>query len=123
MKRIFILSAVFALFTYSLFAQELDPTLVKKKQIMPETQNHSFLTQEYVGSSITVTGLLTVNKKTFTLKENPDSKSVVTFKLEVKKWCLKRKLKKLNGNTITLSGILTDASSTWHKKMKVLKIN
>ena len=69
MKRIFILAAVFALFTYSLFTQELDPTLVKKKQVMPETQNHSFLTQEYVGSSITVTGLLTVNKKTFTLKE------------------------------------------------------
>ncbi len=124
MKRLFTLAAIFALFTLSLFAQELDPSFLKKKA-MPELeiQNHSFLTQEHVGSSITITGLLSVNKNNFVLKENPDSRSVVTFTLEVKKWGLKRKLKKLNGKTVTLTGKLTDASATWTKKMKVEKIN
>lgn len=124
MKRLFTLAVIFALFTLSLFAQELDPSFLKKKA-MPELeiQNHSFLTQEHVGSSITITGLLSVNKNNFVLKENPDSRSVVTFTLEVKKWGLKRKLKKLNGKTVTLTGKLTDASATWTKKMKVEKIN
>ncbi len=124
MKRLFTLAAIFSLFTLSLFAQELDTSFLKKKA-MPELeiQNHSFLTQEHVGSSITITGLLSINKNSFVLKENPDSRSVVTFTLEVKKWGLKRKLKKLNGKTVTLTGKLTDASATWTKKMKVEKIN
>ena len=104
---------------FMLSAQELK--LGQKKTEIKIT-NHSFLSDEHVGSEIKITGLLTATKNTFVLTENPDSKSVVTFNLVVKKWGLKSKLRKLNGQTVTLTGTLTQATSTWTKKMKVKEI-
>ena len=123
MKRVITLIAFTVLFAFSLFAQELDLSQLKPgKTDLPVMQNHSYLTEEAVGSTIEVKGLLSVNKNSFVLKENPTSKSVVTFKLEVKKASLKRKLKKLDGKTVKITGVLTEASSTWNKKMKVLSV-
>ncbi len=120
MKKI-ITVTLFLLFGFVILgAQELK--LGQKKTEIKIT-NHSFLSDEHVGSEITITGLLTATKNTFVLTENPDSKSVVTFNLVVKKWGLKSKLRKLNGQTVTLTGTLTQATSTWTKKMKVQKIN
>ena len=124
MKRVITLIAFTVLFAFSLFAQELDLSQLKPgKTDLPVMQNHSYLTEEAVGSTIEVKGLLSVNKNSFVLKENPTSKSVVTFKLEVKKASLKRKLKKLDGQTVKITGVLTEASSTWNKKMKVLSVD
>jgi len=84
--------------------------------------NHSFLNEEHVGSEITITGLLSAKKNVFVLSENPDSRSIVTFKLKIKKWGLKRKLRKLDGQTVTLTGKLLEAPSPWTKTMQVLSI-
>ena len=123
MKRIITLIAFTVLFAFSLAAQELDLSQLKPgNTAMPAMQNHSYLTEEAVGSTVEVKGLLTANKNTFVLKENPESKSVVTFKLEVKKASLKRKLRKLNGQTVKISGVLTETNSTWTKTMKVVSV-
>ena len=125
MKKIISLIACTVLLTFSLMAQELDLSQLKAGNTdVPVMQNHSYLTEDAVGSTIEVKGLLSVNPKnnTFVLKENPDSRSVVTFNLEVKKWGLKRRLKKLNGKTVKVSGELLEATSTWTKKMKVLSV-
>ncbi len=119
MKKITILLAISIFFVFSFFAQEIFSEKTNRP-IAPS--NHSYLTEEFLGSEITVKGLLSVNKNSFVLKENPDSKSMVTFRLEVKKWGLKRKLKKLDGKTVKLTGELVEASSTWTKRIKVLKI-
>lgn len=119
MKKISVLIIFSILFSVNVFTQEFK---IASKLDVPLSQNHSYLTEEAVGSKVEVKGLLTVKNNSFILKENPDSKSVVTFYLEVKKWGLKRKLKKLDGKTVKISGELLEASSTWTKKMKVLSI-
>lgn len=119
MKKIAAFLTILLLLTAGLFSQEI---FSEKTNSVIEPDNHSFLTEEYQGSEITITGLLSAKKNTFVLKENPDSRSVVTFNLEVKKWSLKRKLRKLDGKTVKLTGVLTDASRTWIKTMKVSKI-
>lgn len=119
MKKITALLTILLLLAGSFFAQAI---FSEKTNSVIEPNNHSFLTEEHQGSEITITGLLSAKKNTFVLKENPDSKSVVTFNLEVKKWSLKRKLRKLDGKTVKLTGVLTDASRTWIKSMKVTKV-
>ena len=84
--------------------------------------NHSFLTEENIGENITITGLLGKNGSSFTLLENPDSKSRVTFILTVENDSLKKKLSSQAGNIVQVSGILTSVSSTWQKGMKVLSL-
>lgn len=84
--------------------------------------NHSYLTEKNVGEIITVKGKLLQNEDSFRLLENPTSKSRVTFILEVEEVSLKKELQALSSQTITVNGELTDASSTWTKKMKVLKV-
>ena len=119
MKKIFTLLVFLGIFSFGLFAQ--DRNIVSPKGTI-QVQNHSFLTEENVGSKIEIKGLLSVKNNSFVLKENPDSRSVVTFNLEVKKWGLKRKLKKRDGKTVKVSGELLEATSTWTKKMKVLSV-
>lgn len=119
MKRITSIFIISILLICVAFAQEI---IFPNAKTTVEPSNHSFLTEEYQGSEITITGLLSAKKNTFVLKENPDSKSVVTFNLEVKKWSLKRKLRKLDGKTVKITGVLTDASRTWIKSIKVTKV-
>ena len=84
--------------------------------------NHSYLTEKNVGEPIAIKGKLIQNDDSFSIVENPASKSRVTFILEVEDASLIEQLKELTGKTITLSGELLEASSIWTKKMKVLKV-
>ncbi len=119
MKKLSLLLILSVFFSIAFFAQEKYSAKYGK---VLESNNHSYLTEESVGSEIKVTGLLTAKKNVFALEENPESRSVVTFGLEVKKWGLKRKLRKFDGQKVTLVGVVTEASSTWTKKIKVLSI-
>ena len=82
--------------------------------------NHSYLTEENVGQEIVVKGKVVKSGNSFTLLENPDSKSRVSFVLEFEDESLKEKL--TAGSIAQLSGILTSAESPWKKGMKVLKV-
>ena len=103
----------------ALFAKESSS---KKIGSTVHITNHSFLNEEHIGSKISITGLLSAKGNIFVLNENPDSRSVVTFKLKVTKWGLKRKLRKLDGQVVTLNGKLLEAPSLWKKTMSVISI-
>ena len=118
-RKTIILSFIGLFITTYLFSNEL---IFKKAEKMPVVQNHSYLSQEYVGTEQTVTGLLLANKNSFVLTENPSFRSKVTFVLEVKKLTLKWKLRRLNGKTVQIKGVLQEASSTWTKKLRVLTV-
>lgn len=82
--------------------------------------NHSYLTEENIGQEIVVKGKIVKSGSSYTLLENPDSKSRVSFVLEFEDENLKGKL--TAGSIVQLSGILTSAESPWKKGMKVLKV-
>ncbi len=82
--------------------------------------NHSYLTEENIGQEIVVKGKIVTSGNSFTLLENPDSKSRVSFVLEFEDENLKGKL--TADSIVQLSGILTLAESPWKKGMKVLKV-
>lgn len=80
---------------------------------------HSYLTEENIGQEIVVRGKILKSGNSFTLLENPDSKSRVSFVLDFEDESLKEKL--TAGSIVQLSGILTSAESPWKKGMKLLK--
>ena len=82
--------------------------------------SHSYLTEENIGQEIVVRGKILKSGNSFTLLENPDSKSRVSFVLDFEDESLKEKL--TAGSLVQLSGILTSAESPWKKGMKVLKV-
>lgn len=82
--------------------------------------SHSFLKEKDEGCELTVTGLFTYGKPCI-LTENPSWRNKVTFVLEVSEE-LDTQCKEVDGKTVTISGILTDAKSTWSKKMTVTAI-
>ena len=82
--------------------------------------SHSYLTEENIGQEIVVRGKILKSGNSFTLLENPDSKSRVSFFLEFEDESLKEKL--TAGSLVQLSGILTSAESPWKKGIKVLKV-
>lgn len=86
------------------------------------TVNHSFLTEKNVGEIISVKGKLLRNENSFILLENPISKSRVTFILEVNEERFIKQFQEYTDETIKITGELTEASSTWTKKIKVLSI-
>ena len=81
--------------------------------------NYSYLSEENIGQEIVVRGKILKSGNSFTLLENPDSKSRVSFFLDFEDESLKEKL--TAGSIVQLSGILTSAESPWKKGMKVLK--
>ena len=139
MKRIVYLSLIIsAVLMVSSCASKCKKTdSVDSKPTVPEVQNetfkkdnnkknllinYSFLNEKNVGETLSVTGNLSQNGNGFTLISDPDSKSRVSFILEVSDSELKKKLQSLAGETVTVTGELTEANSTWTKKLKVLKI-
>ncbi|MBQ1710257.1 MAG: hypothetical protein II032_04000 [Treponema sp.] len=82
--------------------------------------SHSYLTEENIGQEIVVKGKIIKDGSSYTLLENPDSKSRVSFVLDFEDESLKEKLSA--GSLVQLSGILTSAESPWKKGMKVLKV-
>lgn len=119
MKKLIAFFLIAFVFGAALFAKESSS---KKIGSTVQITNHSFLNEEHIGSKITITGLLSAKGNIFVLNENPDSRSVVTFKLKVTKWGLKRKLRKLDGQIVTLNGKLLEAPSLWKKTMSVISI-
>ena len=85
--------------------------------------NHSYLTEENIGETITIKGRLSQNGNSFTLLENPDSKSRVTFIISVENDSLKKKLSAETGNIVQISGILTSVASPWQKGLKALSLD
>ena len=86
MKKLIAFFLIVFVFGAALFAKESSS---KKIGLAVPITNHSFLNEEHIGSKITITGLLSAKENVFVLNENPDSRSVVTFNLKVKKWGLK----------------------------------
>ena len=119
MKKLIAFFLIAFVFGAALFAKKSSS---KKIGSTVHITNHSFLNEEHIGSKISITGLLSAKGNIFVLNENPDSRSVVTFKLKVTKWGLKRKLRKLDGQVVTLNGKLLEAPSLWKKTMSVISI-
>ena len=120
MKKLIAFFLMAFVFGAALFAKEGSS---KKTGLAVPITNHSFLNEEHIGSKITITGLLSAKENVFVLNENPDSRSVVTFNLKVTRLGLKRKLRNLDGQTVTLTGKLIEAPSPWKKTMSVLSLD
>lgn len=101
-------------------AEPVEIVIEKNPSILP-VANHSFLTEEDVGETLTITGVLSGEKGSWVLTENASSKSRVTFVLEVPA-DLELELEQLVSEKVTVQGILTNVRSTWTKEMKVLSI-
>ena len=102
-------------------AEPVEIVIEKNPTILP-VANHSFLTEEDVGETLTITGVLSGEKGRWVLTENASSKSRVTFVLEVPA-DLELELEQLVSEKVTVTGTLTNVYGTWKKAMKVLSIN
>ena len=83
--------------------------------------NYSFLNESNVGQEISLTGLLQGNNGNWVLIHNPTSRGRVTFILEVSE-NLESDLNNFVEKNINITGILTNASSTWVKHLRLLSI-
>lgn len=87
--------------------------------------NHAFLSEKDEGAVITITGMLSGNKENgFVLKEDPWSRSVVYFYLQRDENSadVYDTLSSYSGSTVTISGVLIDASAMWTKEMSVVSV-
>lgn len=81
----------------------------------------SVLNESSVGLQIEITGLVEIQEDSFFLTQKPNSRSCVTFVLDVDKNLI-AKMEELNNQYATLKVEITDASKTWTKSAKVLEI-
>ena len=86
-----------------------------------EIINHSFLTEENIGDAITVYGILQKQGNNWILKENPKSKSSVTFFIEDSESFEKMFAKNTEKN-VKVVGVLKDAKNAWQKIMIVTSL-
>jgi hypothetical protein len=104
-------------------AQDMPAAEINRRQ--PVIKSHSFLSVKDEGAVITITGMLSGNKENvFFLTENPDRRNAVSFYLEQggSSKDVYDELSSYAGSTVTISGVLLDASSMWTKKMSVVSI-
>lgn len=86
--------------------------------------NYSVLSAKDEGLEITVTGLFTRGADgTASLINNPESRSKVSFILSDPKGLLATNDAPKDGDTITILGIITDASTTWEKHLELVAIS
>lgn len=97
-----------------------DKIILEKIDLMQS--NHSYLSEENLFQTVTVTGSLRENSDSYFLYENEDMRNCVIFTLIFEDEKIKDEAKFLNGQTVTLEGIVTDASETWNKTVKVNKL-
>lgn len=83
--------------------------------------NHSSLSASDVGREMVIFGLIKKNDNVFILNENPDSRSCVSFILDVDKNLI-AKMEKLDGQYASLKLEITDASKAWTKYARVLEV-
>ena len=101
----------------------IDVKLNERETTLPVTvlQNHSFLTEENVGESVIVIGLLQKKDNNWVLVENPTRRSRVTFFLEVSKSFEKLFLDN-DGKKVQITGVLTKVRNSWTKEMVVVAL-
>ena len=101
--------------------EEQEKVVIEKNPTILTITNHSFLTEEDVGETLTITGVLSGEKGNWVLTENASSKSRVTFVLEVPT-DLELELEQLVSEKVTVTGTLTNVYGTWKKAMTVTEI-
>lgn len=128
MKKITALSLTFILsfITLSCLSQQKIVKEIETQQIVKNEHfplnNHSFLTEKDVGTSIKITGLLSKNNDKWILTENPKSKSKVSFILDTSEEI--KKIFELKKNTlVSVNGKLLKVYSQWTKEIKVESVN
>lgn len=102
-------------------AGEIEDLQESKK--MPVVKNHSFLTEDAIGTQLVVTGLVSFNqeKGVFVITEKTQSRSQVIFMIEKNKK-FDKKLELLIDSVITVKGTLQGVFSPWVKSLKITKI-
>lgn len=85
-------------------------------------QNHSFLNEDNNGNTVTVSGILKKDE-TFYITENPESKSRVTFLIQIKNSEDISLCTSFINKKVHITGILTDASSPWEKSISFISIS
>lgn len=96
----------------------------KMKKTIPDSMsfgNHAYLTEADHGIELVVFGLIEKTGSTFLLHENPESRSRVSFILDVDE-TLAVDFEKLVGSNARVKVEITDASKTWTKYARVLEI-
>ncbi len=83
------------------------------------TVNHSYLTEEDIGKTVIITGVLQKGSVNYFIKENATSRSAVTITI-VGTETADADLAKLVGNTVSITGKLTAASSPWSKEIQYI---
>ena len=93
----------------------------KNKTMANSVHNHSFFTEKDVGKSFSVKGKLFYKESNWVLLENPNSRSCVSFVLEVSKE-VNSLLAENEGRIVTVVGTLTKVKDTWNKTIFVISI-
>lgn len=84
--------------------------------------NHSSLRDKDIGLALEITGRLEFSDGlSFTLRENPESRSAVSFEL-VDADSFTPALRKKTGQIVTVAGTLVGVSSPWKKQLSVRQI-
>ncbi|AEE17813.1 hypothetical protein [Treponema brennaborense] len=89
--------------------------------VLVPAASHSYLNENNIGEVLSVTGFLRGSDGKWTLLENPESKSRVTFILIVPAE-LEGFFSTLNEASVTVTGILTEASAVWTKTLAVTAV-
>lgn len=99
------------------------PVFVNNQEIplAVTVSNHSFLTEENIGETVSIVGELQQIEKQWLLIENPKSKSRVTFVLEDFS-SMKKNLTEYLGKAVKITGVLTAVDGAWTKTLSVSSI-
>ncbi len=99
-----------------------DALLMPKKVSASTLRSHSYLNENDVGKIFNIEGLLQGAEGQWTVIENPESRSRVTFILETPLE-LQSTMHVLNNKSVLIRGVLIEASAVWTKKLKVIEIS
>ncbi len=84
--------------------------------------SHSYLDESNIGEVFNLRGKIIRNGENFVLIERPESRSQVSFLLEVDKK-QKAELESLVNAQVEISGVLTSVASPWKKSIKVTAVS
>lgn len=101
---------------------EKDEVAVKVPSSTAKFTNHSFLTEENIGQTFTITGLLQKSGEDYLITENIQSKSSVVFSVIAEDDLIKR-LDELENSMVTVTGLLIKVESPWRKTIQITLIN
>lgn len=134
MKKVFF---IFCICSFSILIQSCASTSAKNKEnVVIQTnnqtngsellfrglQNHSSLSEENIGQTINISGILQKNDTSFYLIENPESRSRVTFIIYVQNQEDISLCSSLLNKKVNIKGILTETPSPWKKTIDFISI-